>query len=217
MAISASLMRNLINDGQVIISPRDWSCLVGNQYNLHTGTSLKEHENDYGFNDAIDTANPPATTSQELTKHGFYIEPNRMYIMKLKENVQCEKYSIDIRPHDSVAQYGLTFISVEISGGDITVTMTTSHAMSLYPDQIIAALTLEEGDTGNGAIPIGGIIAWSGTEIPYGYCLCNGSHGSPNLVGRFIRGSTTNRRVDMKVVTDLGSDVYDLVYIMRYK
>lgn len=43
------------------------------------------------------------------------------------------------------------------------------------------------------AIPVGTIIAWSpaaaGTNtVPSGWQLCNGSGGSPNLIGRFILG-----------------------------
>ena len=43
---------------------------------------------------------------------------------------------------------------------------------------------------GNGTIPIGGIIMWSGADnaVPSNYALCNGSNGTPNLVDRFIVG-----------------------------
>jgi microcystin-dependent protein len=49
--------------------------------------------------------------------------------------------------------------------------------------------------TGNGTIPIGGIIMWSGTtsDIPAGWALCNGvaSNGltPPDLRDRFIVGA----------------------------
>lgn len=42
--------------------------------------------------------------------------------------------------------------------------------------------------SGNGTIPIGGIIMWSGTEIPDGWDLCDGNNGTPDLRGRFVRG-----------------------------
>lgn len=44
---------------------------------------------------------------------------------------------------------------------------------------------------GNGTIPIGGIIMWSGSiaSIPSGWALCNGSNGTPNLTDRFIVGA----------------------------
>ena len=47
---------------------------------------------------------------------------------------------------------------------------------------------------GNGTIPIGGIIMWSGTiaNIPTGWALCNGSNSTPDLRDRFIVGATSD-------------------------
>lgn len=44
---------------------------------------------------------------------------------------------------------------------------------------------------GNGTIPIGGIIMWSGTiaSIPTGWALCNGSSSTPDLRNKFIVGA----------------------------
>ena len=36
-------------------------------------------------------------------------------------------------------------------------------------------------------IPSGVILMWSGTEIPYGWAICDGTNGTPNLVGKFIK------------------------------
>jgi microcystin-dependent protein len=43
---------------------------------------------------------------------------------------------------------------------------------------------------GNGTIPIGGIIIWSGsaTALPTGWAICDGTNGTPNLTGRFVLG-----------------------------
>ncbi len=43
--------------------------------------------------------------------------------------------------------------------------------------------------SGVGVVPAGGIIMWSGTTIPAGWALCNGTNGTPNLMDRFIVGS----------------------------
>ena len=44
-----------------------------------------------------------------------------------------------------------------------------------------------------GRIPRGVILMWSGRlrDIPAGWALCDGRNGTPNLVGRFIRGINT--------------------------
>jgi hypothetical protein len=41
---------------------------------------------------------------------------------------------------------------------------------------------------GGGIIPKGGIIMWSGTiaTIPFGWALCDGNNGTPNLVDKFV-------------------------------
>ena len=45
-----------------------------------------------------------------------------------------------------------------------------------------------------GAIPAGVIVGWSGTvgSIPPGWQLCDGTKGTPDLRGQFIRGATTD-------------------------
>jgi hypothetical protein len=41
---------------------------------------------------------------------------------------------------------------------------------------------------GGGVVPKGGIIMWSGTiaTIPFGWALCDGTNGTPNLVDKFV-------------------------------
>lgn len=41
---------------------------------------------------------------------------------------------------------------------------------------------------GNGLVPPGAIIMWSGTVAPTGWALCDGTSGRPDLRGRFIIG-----------------------------
>ena len=45
--------------------------------------------------------------------------------------------------------------------------------------------------SGNGAIPVGGILVWSGStaSIPDGWALCDGQNGTPNLSARFVLGA----------------------------
>ena len=43
--------------------------------------------------------------------------------------------------------------------------------------------------SGYGTIPVGGIIMWSGSEVPDGWALCDGNNGTPDLRGRFVMGA----------------------------
>ena len=40
------------------------------------------------------------------------------------------------------------------------------------------------------AFPVGVIVPYNSTNIPYGWALCDGSNGRPNLINRFIYGGT---------------------------
>jgi hypothetical protein len=55
------------------------------------------------------------------------------------------------------------------------------------------AVTTSKIDFGTALVPLGGIIMWSGTTIPTGWALCNGSNGTPNLQDRFIVGAGSDR------------------------
>lgn len=40
-------------------------------------------------------------------------------------------------------------------------------------------------------IPKGTIVMWNGTTIPKGWAICNGTNGTPNLIGKFIKADNT--------------------------
>ena len=66
---------------------------------------------------------------------------------------------------------------------------TTSPSSKLEVDGAVAATSF----SGHGTIPLGGIIMWSGSAVPAGWALCDGSTSNgrvtPNLRDRFIVGS----------------------------
>ena len=57
--------------------------------------------------------------------------------------------------------------------------------------QQIQEVTDSDSLIGNGTIPVGGIIMWSGAiaTIPSGWALCNGSNGTPDLRNTFVIGA----------------------------
>lgn len=50
-------------------------------------------------------------------------------------------------------------------------------------------LSVNGSISGIGSVPIKGIIMWSGTTVPDGWALCDGTGGTPDLRGRFIVGA----------------------------
>lgn len=48
----------------------------------------------------------------------------------------------------------------------------------------------------NRLLPIGSIIMFGGSQIPEGWQICNGSNGTPNLSGYFIKGGSSTGAVE---------------------
>lgn len=222
MAISSTLLKNLINDKELIISPYDESMLKGNYYQLSGRDVLYTYNGEYGENVTIDTKNPPKQTVITIPKNGYVLEPNRFYYIPLNETIQCPKYSCDIAPNVALGQYGMSINitngDVFVNGGEIVVMISAVYPVTIYPNQILANLTLNASDTGASIVPIGGIIGWVGGNIPYGYCICDGSNGTPNLTNQFIYGSTRTGPHPGPILK-AGIDIapFDLIFIMRYK
>lgn len=78
----------------------------------------------------------------------------------------------------------LTITKPTVGGSEDTWGATVNTAL----DDIVTAVN------GINTFPSGGIVMWSGTiaNIPAGWNLCDGTNGTPNLVDRFIVGSTSD-------------------------
>jgi microcystin-dependent protein len=78
---------------------------------------------------------------------------------------------------------------VDSTGVDM-ITVTAGTGINV--NGAVTATTINASTvTGNGTIPIGGIIMWSGSTatVPSGWALCNGQNGTPNLQDRFVVGA----------------------------
>lgn len=65
--------------------------------------------------------------------------------------------------------------------------VAVANDSEMLPRQMIASVGYAFA-AGNG-VPKGGIIMWSGTTVPVGWALCDGTNGTPNLKDRFIVGA----------------------------
>jgi microcystin-dependent protein len=72
----------------------------------------------------------------------------------------------------------------------------------------VTTLTASSTITGFGTIPVGGIIMWSGSTVPTGWALCDGttSNGqqTPDLRGRFIVGSGAGSGLTSRSIGNTG-------------
>ena len=91
----------------------------------------------------------------------------------------------------------LTFSGATLTANTLVVTTGATVTQTLTAEQITSTDDMTASGTvtaanfiGNGVIPIGGIIMWSGTDsnVPSNWALCNGSNGTPNLIDKFIVG-----------------------------
>lgn len=221
MALSRALMQNLINDQELIISPYSAAYLVGNEYELHVKGDITLYEKKYGENDVMDSKTDGDGESIDIPGNGYALEPNRIYHLTLKESITCPLYSCQITPHEDLGQYGLSLninrADVFNNGATIVVSLTSTHPLVIYKNQAIAKLTLTQSDTGASTVPIGGIIGWRGGKLPYGFCLCDGSNGSPNLMGHIIKGDSNSGTITPELYPYPAVTTSTLVFIMRYK
>lgn len=66
---------------------------------------------------------------------------------------------------------------------------------SITSNSVVTTNTLNvSGFPSNALVPAGIIVMWSGSigSIPFGWGLCNGTNGTPDLSGRFILSAGTN-------------------------
>ena len=92
---------------------------------------------------------------------------------------------------------GALNMSLQPFGGNVGIGKTGPSVALDVVGQIKATSDITTSTTfiGNGTIPIGGIIMWSGAAVPAGWALCDGrtvgGQVTPDLRGRFIVGVNT--------------------------
>lgn len=74
----------------------------------------------------------------------------------------------------------------------------------------IGAMSAAGGFVGGGMVPVGTIVMWSGTNIPAGWAVCDGTTvgtiQTPDLRGRFILGSATGSGQTVRTVGQTGGE-----------
>jgi deoxycytidine triphosphate deaminase len=223
MSISQETLVNLIVDNELIITPYDRGYVIDNHYELHPRGTITVYDSMYAIKSLMgDTETVKSETFDLTTNYGFIIEPGKLYHIPLEETIRCTNYTCRLEPNAQFTKYGLTISVINNStlgnGSEITIAVNTTYPLVVYPNMALCDLYVDSSiDGGLGSIPVGAIIGWNGTQIPYGWSICDGSNGTPNLIGSFIVGGRTNQLKSKEVAIQYGNNVYSLIFIMRYK
>ena len=192
MPISKRLLEQLIERGKINISPYNSDQLYDNGYSLRIDSQITKYNvNSDAYLPTTSSLETQDSITYEIPEDiGVILEPRRIYRVELIETITSDDYSIQIVPMKNLSTYGL---SVNISGnvdynppGKMYITLTSIQPVTIYRNQELAMayFTSAEGD----GVPTGGIIMWSGSEVPNGWLLCDGKEGTPDLRDRFVLG-----------------------------
>lgn len=68
---------------------------------------------------------------------------------------------------------------------------SSKFASTEWVNKLVSSLNLTPSEGGNKSLPVGSIIMFNGlsSEIPDGWHICDGTEGTPNLIGKFIKAS----------------------------
>lgn len=91
-----------------------------------------------------------------------------------------------------------------------------------YNNNTVSVICVPDMATATSGIPAGTIVMYNGTSgIPAGWAICDGTEGTPNLTGNFIKASETAGETGEFIPASSGSSTetpityYSLVFIMK--
>lgn len=91
-----------------------------------------------------------------------------------------------------------------------------------YNNNTVSVICIPDIAVATSGIPAGTIVMYNGTsEIPAGWAICDGTEGTPNLTGNFIKASETAGETGEFIPASSGSSTetpityYSLVFIMK--
>ena len=91
-----------------------------------------------------------------------------------------------------------------------------------YNNNTVSVIGIPDMSTATSGIPAGTIVMYNGTSgIPAGWAICDGTEGTPNLTGNFIKASETAGETGEFIPASSGSSTetpityYSLVFIMK--
>lgn len=87
-----------------------------------------------------------------------------------------------------------------------------------YNNNTVSVICIPDMSTATSGIPAGTIVMYNGTSgIPAGWAICDGTEGTPNLTGNFIKASETGEFIPASSGSSTETPItyYSLVFIMK--
>lgn len=100
-----------------------------------------------------------------------------------------QNFSSSLTVNDLIVVNSLNASTASVSAKVLSVSLDSKFDGNVDVKTLNASSTVTASSfVGNGTIPVGGIIMWSGTiaNIPIGWAICDGSSGTPDLTDRFV-------------------------------
>ncbi len=95
--------------------------------------------------------------------------------------------------NDNIRADSHTVVANKVTATTVAATTVTAAGTVTAEGTVTASSFV-----GNGTIPIGGIIMWSGATVPDGWALCDGNNDTPDLRNRFVVGAGSDYAVNAK-------------------
>lgn len=141
MILSGLKIEEEINKGNIIIEPFDGSLLNPNSYNYRLGDEILEITAD-----VIDPNIKTAYKTIKLTKKGYLLKPNHLYLGSTVEKIGSNKYVTQLIGRSSTGRLGL-FLQVTAPLGHVgcnhcwTLELKVVQPLRVYPNMRIGQVT----------------------------------------------------------------------------
>jgi hypothetical protein len=191
----------MTQDGEYVLGDKVLDLKTGNELNLELGsqedqqsiaTLITTNKLQVVSNATLDVSsaglvfdnqtrflNPVSKTAQT------YATQTRAGFIQIAEDEDTTSNDVAVTPlqlQNRVNEVSNGITTIESSLVTLDEKVETVESTVTAAEQTVTSIS----QGANGGIPIGGIIMWSGTNIPQNWALCDGTTGTPNLSGKFI-------------------------------